>query len=627
MARLKKEPVDYVVIAVSPALIMTLVGSLVFFLLHIFYQGHFVLRLHYVLALFVFAAVLIARIGIDEGREYACWFAVPLGLATLLVMGKFVTIESGLAGGWAWPVNFLMMGVIWWCADKLTWDCTLIDEQQRDSGRGLLESVGLDEPPPTNAEPEEDEVEGTTSRDGLQADATGNWWARHVERKRRPHAPGVWVVYFSLASLPIFGLGQAFVPPSGRSYTFNLLFVYVASALGLLLTTSFLGLRRYLRQRRIEMPPAMANAWLMVGGALIVGLLFFATLLPRPDTQSFADQLPFSFGSPDRNDSSRHAPGNDGTDKQDYGRPTATEEPAEDEPSATVDSSQGESSSEGDGQGDAKQEGQPSSEQNDPSGKSSDGGDSESGDNGQSENQSPGEETPSEESPGDPQEPADSGESQEEQSGTNNSGSPKPDEWSNIDPRADLASEAMNHVNTLFGGIYTVSKWIFFLAVGIITLWCLWQSREEIIRAIYGIVRTLRELWQRLFGGRSHGTEEIEAAEEKVVGPAPRLFATYSDPFTSGVASELAPDELVRYTFEALEAWAREHGFPRDGDCTPHEFAQTIAGHVEPLAQSTRRLADLYCAVAYAPGTVRREKVLSLRELWEGLRAVEAVEA
>ena len=54
------------------------------------------------------------------------------------------------------------------------------------------------------------------------------------------------------------------------------------SGLCLLLTTSFLGLRRYLRQRQVEMPLEMAATWLGVGVTLIVVMLLFCLLLPRP---------------------------------------------------------------------------------------------------------------------------------------------------------------------------------------------------------------------------------------------------------------------------------------------------------------------------------------------------------
>ena len=113
--------------------------------------------------------------------------------------------------------------------------------------------------------------------------------------------PGVWVVYFSLAALPLFGLGQLFIPNNdvnARQYVFKLLFVYTASGLGLLLSTSFLGMRRYLRQRRQEMPLRMVNLWLGTGVALIVAVMFAAMLLPRPNAEYAISDLPIHIGSP-----------------------------------------------------------------------------------------------------------------------------------------------------------------------------------------------------------------------------------------------------------------------------------------------------------------------------------------
>ena len=147
MARqLRKTLIDYLVIAISPALIMTLVGSLVFFLIEVFYQGNFQGRLQYIFALFVMAAVLIGRISIEEGRERAVLFAVPLGIAILLAINKFVEFQGAAVEALSFVINFGLIALVWWSADKLTWDCTLIDEDEEDSGEGLLEAVGLDRP-------------------------------------------------------------------------------------------------------------------------------------------------------------------------------------------------------------------------------------------------------------------------------------------------------------------------------------------------------------------------------------------------------------------------------------------------------------------------------------------------
>ena len=70
-----------------------------------------------------------------------------------------------------------------------------------------------------------------------------------------------------------------------RRASFWLMIVYVGCGLGLLLTTCFLGLRRYLRQRRLRMPAAMTGAWLTAGGLLIVALLVIGAVLPRPDAE------------------------------------------------------------------------------------------------------------------------------------------------------------------------------------------------------------------------------------------------------------------------------------------------------------------------------------------------------
>jgi hypothetical protein len=79
-----------------------------------------------------------------------------------------------------------------------------------------------------------------------------------------------------------------------------LLCVYVGSGLGLLLSTRFLGLRRYLRQRHQEMPLAMTGRWLGIGWVLIAGVMLAALFLPRPNAEYAISELPFRVGSPDQ---------------------------------------------------------------------------------------------------------------------------------------------------------------------------------------------------------------------------------------------------------------------------------------------------------------------------------------
>ena len=64
---------DYIALAISPALLMGLVGSLVFFLLEILYpdKGAYKDRLQWILFFFVFGAVLAAHLSHARSRR-AC---------------------------------------------------------------------------------------------------------------------------------------------------------------------------------------------------------------------------------------------------------------------------------------------------------------------------------------------------------------------------------------------------------------------------------------------------------------------------------------------------------------------------------------------------------------------------
>jgi len=744
--RLDKTLADYVAIAISPVLIMTLVGSLLFFLVEVFYRGRYPERMLWIFFWFTIAIVLIGRISIELGKEKAGVYAGALAIAVLLAMSRF-------AGGSLFVTLFLI-GLVWWAAHKLTWDCTLIDETEDASGEGLMQTIGLDEKvthaaPPEAEKPskkEDEEPEGVTSRDAEPL----SWWERLVERERRPHAPGVWIVYFSLAALPIFGIGQLFVPKSdqaGRRWVFLLLLVYVASGLGLLLSTSFLGLRRYLRQRHIQMPVRMAAVWLGLGCLLIVGLLFVAALLPRPGAEV---ALPYSVDSPDL-DSSRYAvmrsdpadkdkggprvpageddqrpPSASGGDesgsqtgsRSDQGPPSGSESRegssqggSQGEKGGASSESKGDSgssSSESEGEkggSSSESKGQSSSSSSDSKGEQGGSGSESKGDEGGSGSKSKGEDAGSgSESKG--EEGGSSSESKAEDGGSQSgaekekgdsgsqsdtgeererSGSESRDERSRAEsdedkegtrseseeddrsrsedsdqrresrsrssggggrresgrqsdeaeePESQTAQEdrpsdtpsrqpSFNPQALLHGAtswIATLFKWIFYGLLLAVVVYFLWRSRAELLTTLRGFLQGWREFWQRLFGGKPKAAEQPAAGQE---GPREaRLpgFADFTDPFLAGTAGRYRPDELVKYSFDALEAWARDHGCPRGPEQTPHEFARQISAVREGLSLDVRRLADLYCRVAYAPGTLPKKSVAPLRELWYKLQ-------
>ena len=92
-----------------------------------------------------------------------------------------------------------------------------------------------------------------------------------------------------------------------------------------------------------------------------------------------------------------------------------------------------------------------------------------------------------------------------------------------------------------------------------------------------------------------------------------KSFLEFTNPFASGDAGRYAPEELVRYSFEALEAWARDNGWPRTTDQTAFEFARQMGSKFEPLAAPARRLAELYSSAAYSAGRLPSSSVEPLR--------------
>jgi hypothetical protein len=245
----QKTAADYMVVALSPALIMGLVGSICFFLIEVFYQGPMGGGARWVMFWFVIAIVLVSRIAIEQSSEHAAVYGLALAAAVWLYLARMTP---------SYLLSIVLLGIVWFCANKLVWDCTLIDDDEDASGQGLLQK------------PEAETKIKSPSK---------------TKRKRSASSsPGRWVVYFSLAALPLFGIGQVLLPSSAAgSHRLGLAFlvVYMAAALGLLVTTSFLGLRRYLRQRYLQMPASIAFAWVKFGGGVA------ALFVPRPGANAF----------------------------------------------------------------------------------------------------------------------------------------------------------------------------------------------------------------------------------------------------------------------------------------------------------------------------------------------------
>jgi uncharacterized protein DUF4129 len=667
------------VVGISPTLVALMVGSLLWFLTIVFYQGDYTWRLLFVHAMFIMGVVGITRISMEEGAAYAAMFAAPLALAVAVAYTTFVRVEGALA-----PIspliNLALEAVIWFSAHKLTWDCTLIDDSQDSSKEGLLQAMGWDRvegeiaAPTTNGRATEVTapaapsayLEATTSRE-VQV---FHWLRSFFVPDKRPHTPGVWIIYFSLAALPLFGIGQWFIPSERldlRRDAFWLLVVYVACGLGLLLNTSFLGLRRYLRQRNLLMPTEMAATWLGVGVTLILIVLAVVWLLPRPSAEYSVSQLDMFKSKP--LDPSRWGWGKDGSKKPgktgqkpaggDGGQESKQAQSSKNGKSKNQSSGQGKGSKDG---GSQEDEGKSSAGDKSQGGKSSGGkgtgkdksnggsktkesgsddqqGGNKSGDKSESKGGKPkafdkdGSQSDSKNKSSKQKSDQQSSqqESQSSQQSSQESSSSDSDSQSSEDsenngqqsedssssqPRPTSSYRPLQFLSWLSPTVAQIIQWLFYGLVIVTLIVLAWIYRAEIIAAWKKLVAELRDLWNRWFGGK----RPAAAAEVVAAGAPPRSFATYADPFASGMAGRATLAELVRYTFEALEAWGREHDSPRATGQTAHEYAQQVGYVHEPLAANVRILAELYGQLAYARSTRSQANLEPLKSLWQQMR-------
>lgn len=605
--------VDWVVIALSPILVMLMVGSLVFFLVEVLYAGQYSDRLLYTLFFFVIGAVLIARISIEQGSTKAWLYGSFLAVATFLALQLFVTYD-GPAKLFAPIINLFLMGVVWWSANKLTWDCTHLDEDRKASGRGVLAAAGLDGPPPTNAaETRAKAKQGETDEEAAAADKAeakkrkkdpagfAGWLARwnrfRDARRQKPHTPGTWIVYFSLAAFPLFGLGQSLIPADDaarRRATFLQMVVYVGSGLMLLVTTSLLGLRKYLRERNAKVPAAMTMGWLGFGAALTVLFLAVGAVLPRPHSETPLVNLSRG-GKGDRNASNNAMKADDGSAGKGEGKPGQKQEAGKGNQSGKNGEKGGNAGEKGDGGGNG----------NDKGGKNQ--GDGQGQDGGPK--------------PGDKGKDGEAKDNKADGDREANNADGKAAEKDRSDGGRQSQSGGVSKALEAVGSFV---KWVVWIVVAVLVIVGLFIFFLKYLAPFTAWAQRLLDWLRSLFARKERasrgGTSQEEAVAEVEERPPP--FSDFPNPFDDGRAKRMTLTQLIAYTFAAFEAWGNEAGHPRTPDETPNEFATHVGEAFEELAADGRALATLYVRSLYSTGALPAvEAVQALQAFW---RAIES---
>lgn len=138
MARRGLGPADWLVLAVTPALLTSLASCLLFFIVDILYEGRHGGRMEWILFFGTMGMVLIGRIRlIDEIARKAGLYSAALG--GLVWAGLAIYIEP--PDGWHRAAHIAVMGALvatgFWVTRLLVADTTDLDDDDEVEGQGL----------------------------------------------------------------------------------------------------------------------------------------------------------------------------------------------------------------------------------------------------------------------------------------------------------------------------------------------------------------------------------------------------------------------------------------------------------------------------------------------------------
>ena len=631
----------------GPALTMLVVSSVAFFLIEIFYQGPFVARVKWIFSLFCFAAVLISRISIVDGFSRASGFGLILGVATVIVtarlmQGNVFTLAAILA-------------LVWWIAGRLTWDCTFIDESRDATGQGMIDLAierfqrfrkqqqTAESSSPTDNKPTKNKTNPNPNRSPWDIFVEVFW------KRKQANTPGLWAFYFLLLGLPLFGIGQLFLgmtDDASHQAAAKHFFFYVTGLLGLLMLSSVLGLHRYLQKNQAAMPAHIAKRWIITGTILAIAITSICFMLPRPTAKysvgNWLPKLTSQFTSPNS-----QSMGNDGQEKgknnNQSGGPQARDQSQPKEEANTDPSNggnqqksdQGKSQdTQGGDQAGGKSEGKKGSGGKEKSQNSENSKQSQdkNGKKGQQQKQQGEQKAKNDSDQGDDSDEGKGKQNKESKSDAQNkkSASKKEDSQSKPGERNNQrqqnkkaqqkkgnktgqssqspqsrnnSSGSQESPTSAIGNFLTRMIRLLVIMVAIaVGLWFVIKHRSQISPWIQSFLAELADFWARLFARKNKPTPENNPVLQDAKIPQKRLpgFNTYKNPFDNPNAKNWTPDKIVRYTFEALEAWARDKNIPRQPDETAIEFANSLGGTQPKLKKNAKVLAQLYSQLAYS---------------------------
>ena len=679
-----------------------MISSLANFLMLVLYHGNYSARVSWTLLMYTMGAVAVARIAIEQNRSHSLMYLGGLGLAAFVVMAGLIERSPIFCAG--------ILALIAYLSDRITHDCTLIDDDVDASGQGLIDfgtaAIKNEINRKTDEETETD-PETSTSSDAdaiAETDVGSSAKSKSRKRERATHQPGRTVMYLALAALPLFGIGQFLMRSDQQTWSKAqwYLALYLFASLSLLVTTSFLGLRRYLRQRKVDMPGDVTVAWLAGGLVMIAGILGLAYLAPMPGNLLASLEMPAFLTSPSDRQSSKYGWGNEAASKSNPDSKTTQNDknPDDKEIHSTAPKEGSPPGDSGDGKGEKGPAGKKKGGKKSGSEKSKDGKgpkqDSKSkqqsnGDQGKQqqdkgqqkqsggskeeqkqdgkkqdgkkqERKKQGDKQNQQQSKSDPkagdQKADQSAKKQKPDSKSQNNDKQKPDQEKpeNSKPENDYSKSDQSKQNEKSdtkqankndsseknrnskkegakqqdsqssqssppkssSGSNLIGK-MFSLLGGLIKLLIMVALLIVVVVFVMRYRGALSDWWNRLWNREREVEEELALAQTQTSEPdkPPRPFSSFRNP----IGREKDPRKVVVITFQAFEAWMREHGWQRGKDETPNEFLRRVGREIPSAAPDANQIVEAYNRIVFGRGKATKRDMKAAQQIWQAMVA------
>ncbi|MFQ6133535.1 MAG: DUF4129 domain-containing protein [Armatimonadota bacterium] len=573
-----------------PLSVMGLLSSFLYYLLElrsVFWGSESDAMLRWVCFFFLMGTIGVTRLRTRYGDQV---IAAPYMIGLAAAIGVFVwvftqrsgpVVRTGLPAMLDLLFTYAVVAVIWYAASRLTRECTAEETRQEAAEHGMLEGMV-----------ERGKTEGAQPED-----------------RRSIRHPGWLVMYFSLAALVVFALGErAMTTEAGGAtgFAFTCMAVYAFFALLLLALTTLSSIRMYVRRKRLTLSRAVSPLWITLALLTVAGIVLLATKLPRAESREplrrIAEVIPSrlrdreadrTMPSPiegtaqgrettdrDQEGDQEEQPRPEGTPAGQEGPTEAADAGPESTGAAGSEPEQGETSSqgrEGEGAAGAQAEG-------------------EGGQQGQGEGEGPEGEGRGE--GGAQEQPSSAGQTSARQPPSPLGG------WSWLWLLLLLLLAVLGYL------IYRYRKQIkawFERLTGWKLRWPNWL--ESMRLGLLGLLARiagwlgLRRLAALLSAGRRGLPAEV-----------------FVDPFRDRSLADKSPAEKVKHVYRALLAYADLLGCGRLPEQTPFEYLRQLPRPLSPIAKEANQLTYCYVQARYTPEEITQEQVAAVRGIWTTLQ-------